>query len=255
MGGQAGLATPLVWALWIAGLVVAVRRAWVYLDPRWSLLVALSLPAIVVFLQHAIGDRVQGNWPAIVYPALTVAAGGAAIRRRWWIGASALGFAITGLTYAQALSSLIPLPKRLDPIAMRLAGWDGLARQVEAVRTGAGAEFVAADGYGIESEMAWWMPSSVEVVGTDARWRLLALPQAEIGGRVGLLIEPAGRSPEIGAWDQAERIGTADRPGSGTGDLVLYRVTPRRDSGAVALPCRCDERKRGSNRAPQLPGG
>ena len=76
VGGQIGLATPLVWALCMAGLAVAVRRAWRSRDPAWSLLAALSLPPVLVFLQHAFGDRVQGNWPAIIYPALAVAAGG-----------------------------------------------------------------------------------------------------------------------------------------------------------------------------------
>ena len=115
VGGQIGLATPLVWVLCMAGLVAAIRRTWWCRDPRWSLLVALSLPPIAVFLQHAIGDRVQGNWPAIIYPALAVAAGAMALPRRWWIGASALGFAITALVYMQAATSLIPLPPASRP--------------------------------------------------------------------------------------------------------------------------------------------
>src|SRR4051812_18757947 len=76
VGSQLGLATPLVWVLCMAALVVAARRAWQGRDPAWSLLTALSLPPVLVFVQHAIGDRVQGNWPAIIYPALAVAAGG-----------------------------------------------------------------------------------------------------------------------------------------------------------------------------------
>src|SRR6202012_2918041 len=63
VGGQIGLVTPVVWVLCMAGLVVAIRRTWGRRDPRWSLLLALSLPPIAVFLQHATGDRVQGNWP------------------------------------------------------------------------------------------------------------------------------------------------------------------------------------------------
>ena len=170
IGGQIGLATPLVWALCMAGLVVAVRHAWRSRDPAWSLLAALSLPPVLVFVQHAFGDRVQGNWPAIIYPALAIAAGGLRLRGRWWIGASALGFAITVLAYVQAATGVIPLPPRLDPIAMRLAGWDGLAAQVEAFRDASGATFVAADGYGLASELAWWMPPGTTVVGTDDRW-------------------------------------------------------------------------------------
>jgi hypothetical protein len=64
-----------VWVLCMWGLVVAVRHAWRSRDPRWSLLAALSLPPVLIFVQHASGDRVQGNWPAIIYPALAIAAG------------------------------------------------------------------------------------------------------------------------------------------------------------------------------------
>jgi 4-amino-4-deoxy-L-arabinose transferase-like glycosyltransferase len=240
VGGQIGLVTPLVWVLCMAGLVAAIRRTWGRRDPRWSLLVALSLPPIVVFLQHAIGDRVQGNWPAIIYPALAVAAGALALPPRWWIGAAALGFAITALVYIQAATSLIPLPLHLDPIALRLAGWDHLAAQIEASRADAGADFVAADGYALDSELAWWMPPAVKLVGMGARWRLIDLPRAQIEGQVGLLVADSRRRPDAEVWDQVEQVGVADRPG--TAGFSLYRVTPRPGVGEIALPCRCAER-------------
>ena len=176
LGGQIALVTPLVWALCIAGLIVAIHRTWQHHDPCWSLLAALSLPPILVFVQHAIGDRVQGNWPAIIYPALAVAAGGMALRPRLWVGACALGFAITAVVYMQATTGLMPLPPRLNPIALRLTGWDGLADQVEAVRKAAGADFVVASGYAVSSELAWWLPEGVRVIATDSRWRLFDLP-------------------------------------------------------------------------------
>ncbi len=240
VGGQIGLATPLVWALCMIGLGVAVIRAWRRRDAGWSLLVALSLPPIVVFVQHAVGDRVQGNWPAIIYPALVVAAGGMALRARWWISASALGFAITVIVYLQALVHPVPLPSRLDPIALRLAGWDGLATEAEAARVAARADYIAADNYSVASELAWWLPSQVSVVGTDPRWRLLDLPARPIGGTTGLWITDAGRhmAPETTPWLQVERVGTIFRPGSGTAGLALYRIQPRPGAEAVALPRR-----------------
>jgi 4-amino-4-deoxy-L-arabinose transferase-like glycosyltransferase len=239
VGGQIGLATPLVWALCMAGLVAAIRRTWRYRDPRWALLVALSLPLIVMFLQHAVGDRVQGNWPAPIYPALAVAAGRMALRRHWWVGASALGFAITVVVYLQAATSLVPLPLRLDPIALRLAGWDGLAAQVEASRRATGAEFVVADGYALESELAWWMAPGAKLVGIDARWRLMNLPQADIGGQAGLLVADSRRRPDTKLWDHVEPVGTADR--SSITHFALYSVTPRPGIEAIALPCHCAE--------------
>jgi 4-amino-4-deoxy-L-arabinose transferase-like glycosyltransferase len=235
IGGQIGLATPLVWALCMAGLVVAVRRGWRGRDPNWSLLVALSLPPVVVFVQHAIGDRVQGNWPAIIYPALALAAGGIAPPPRWWVGACALGFAITAVAYVQAATGVIPLPPRLDPVAMRLAGWEGLAAQVEAARVAAGADFVVADSYAVTSELAWWLPSNVRVVGTDARWQLLDLPGAPIAGASGLLVEGAGRGVDEALWTQIQPVGAARRVGSGASGFVLYRVVSSLEAKAVAI--------------------
>lgn len=238
VGGQIGLATPLVWGLCMVGLMVAARRAWRQRDPAWSLLVALSLPPLLVFVQHALGDRVQGNWPAIIYPALVIAAGGVAISRRWWIGASALGFAITALVYGQAASGLLPLPPRLDPIAARLWGWDGLAQQIEASRAATGADYVAVEGYGLGSELAWWMPAGTRVVGTDERWMLTTLPVVPIEGKPGVLVRDARRAdpPDPAMWVDVQRIGTVRRVGAAGPDFAVFRVMGV--GGLVGLPGR-----------------
>jgi 4-amino-4-deoxy-L-arabinose transferase-like glycosyltransferase len=237
LGGQIGLVTPLVWALCLAGLGASIEHAWRRRDPGSSLLVALSVPPIIVFLQHAFGDRVQGNWPAIIYPALAVAAGGMALRSRWWIGASALGFAITAVVYLQALAHPIALPARLDPIALRLAGWDGLAAEVEAARVAADADFIVADSYAVTSELVWWLPPGVSVIGIEARWWLLDLPRTPIGGATGLWVTDAGHNlaSDTAPWTHVERVGTANRPGSGTPGLALYKILPRAGVDAVVL--------------------
>jgi 4-amino-4-deoxy-L-arabinose transferase-like glycosyltransferase len=240
-GGQIGLATPLVWVLCVMGLVAAVRNAWRSRDPGWSLLAALSLPPVLVFLQHAIGDRVQGNWPAIVYPALAIAAGGLVIRRRWWIGAAGLGFAITGVAYVQATTGVLALPPKLDPIAMRLAGWNALPHQLRGSGFLDGARFVAADGYGLASELAWWMPPDIPIAGTDDRWRMTVLPPVSITGQTGLLVRDAARSdpPDTAMWTDIRRVGTVTRPGAAGAGYAVYRVAAAGGSrGQVELPHR-----------------
>jgi 4-amino-4-deoxy-L-arabinose transferase-like glycosyltransferase len=252
-GSQLGLATPLVLVLCMAGLIAAARRALQNRDSAWSLLAALSVPAVLVFLQHAIGDRVQGNWPAVIYPALTVAAGGLVrpvhnrvaynrlVQDRMWIGASALGFAITGLAYLQAATSLVPLPPRLDPVAIRLAGWDSLARQVEAHRAVIGAAWVAADGYAVASELAWWLPDGMRVVSDDPHFALISLPAAEIAGQPGLLLRDARHAdaPDPVLWPDAEPIGRVMRPGAPASVFTVYRVTAAPERlHAVVLPRR-----------------
>jgi 4-amino-4-deoxy-L-arabinose transferase-like glycosyltransferase len=229
-GGQIGLATPLVWLLCIAGLITAVRR---WREPGWALLAALSVPPALVFVQHALGDRVQGNWPAILYPALTLASGGLAVRDRWWKSAAALGFGMTALAYIQAAAGVIPLPPRLDPSALRLRGWDGLAWQVTVAREAAGASFVATDGYAVGSELAWHLAGET-VVGVDPRWRLFALPAYPIADAIGVLVMDIRQreGPDPAVWAEIERIGEAVRPGAGAPSYALYRVKGRANAAS-----------------------
>jgi len=191
LGGQIGLVTPGIWLLCVAGLLLAARRSWRTRDPVWTLLACLSLPAVLIFTQHAIGDRVQGNWPAIIYPAAVIAA--AALVTPPWprlrVPSAVLGFAITGLVYLQAITGLIPLPPTKDPTA-RLAGWDALAAAVEAARREAGAEFVVADSYALAAELAWTLPPGIRVVSTERRWHFTALPIVPLDGVPGLLVHP-----------------------------------------------------------------
>lgn len=220
IGAQIGLATPLVFALCMLGLGRAVSRAWRHRDPAWSLLAALSLPPILTFLQHAIGDRVQGNWPAIIYPALVIAAGALAIPRKWLNAAVALGLAITALAYLQATTRLLPLPPKSDPVAIRLAGWDGLAGQVDDAGRSAGATCVIADGYSLASELAWWLPVGTPVLSPDGRWALTTLPVTRCGPA--LLVRDARRSdaPPAGAIP----AGSVHRPGAPDGGYALFRL-------------------------------
>ena len=238
IAGQIGLATPMIWLLCMVGLAAAVKRALRQRDPSWSLLAALSVPPSLVFLQHALGDRVQGNWPAILYVALAVAAAAAVPSRRWIGAASALGFALTLLVYGQATLGLVPVPPRLDPLALRLNGWDGLAQTIQAAATANAAAFVAAEGYALASELAWSMPGPLVIVGIDDRWRLTTLPAADIAGKPGLLVRDARRQdpPDPAAWTVLRRLDDAARPGSGTPGFAVYRVTATRQAQPVALP-------------------
>jgi 4-amino-4-deoxy-L-arabinose transferase-like glycosyltransferase len=241
LGGQIGLVTPWIWVLCMAGLIAAARRAWTTRDAGWSLLTALSLPPLLVFIQHAIGDRVQGNWPAILYPALVIAAAGRAKpgRDSAWIGASALGFSITVIVYAQASLGLLPVPVRFDPIALRLTGWKGFATQADVLRREAGATFIVADGYATDSELAWWLATDATVVGTDARWALTALPPAAIAGETGLLLRDVRRRepPDPAVWEDARAAGTVMRAGAPFG-FSAFVVRPVAGLAAVSLPRR-----------------
>ena len=221
IAGQFGLLTPLVFAFSVGGIVLAARNAWRSRDPAWSLLAAMTIPGVILFLQHALGDRVQGNWPAIIYPAAAIAA--AQLRthvwERLWSPAIALGFTITLLAYVQALFAVLPLPLRLDPIALILSGWDRLAIQVDAVRQQAGAQYIAADQYGVAAELAYALKAPV--VGLEPRWAMFDLPRAEIAGRVGILVQTGGDLDRT-LWSSATELAVAKR---GIQMFRIYRVT------------------------------
>ncbi len=230
VGSQLGLGTPLVVVLCAAGVWMAARRWRQGAAP--ALLAALTVPGAVVFLQHGVGDRVQANWPAILFPAACIAA--AAYAPRFWRPAAALGFGIGALVYLQATTAVIPLPRRLDPSLIRLGGWTGLAEQVAAVHAG----FVAADNYGLAAMLAHDIPGPV--VGAEPRWSLFALPAAVIAGQSGILIRSRRRAgpPDASPWLTLTPAGrlTRSRDGVVAEEYDLFRVTARQDM--VRLPSR-----------------
>jgi 4-amino-4-deoxy-L-arabinose transferase-like glycosyltransferase len=240
VGGQIGLATPIVFVLMAAGVWIAVRRS-LTRDPAWALLAAMTAPGLLVFVQHAVGDRVQANWPAIVYPAAAICA--AALGWRLWRPAVALGLAVTALAYVQGAVAPFPLPRRLDPTLIRLGGWDGVSRDLEAMRREQGAGWVASEAYDIASLLAWRAPPGVPVLGADDRWALFRLPRAD-GAGPGLLLVSQRRSepPNAAYWATFEPVGQLVRSRGGVPDGVeaerfrVYRVTQRPGAATTRMP-------------------
>ena len=120
LAAQMGLATPFLFVLMLVGLCRGTRRG-----------SDLLLPAILVwtgtgyFLEHALHDRVQGNWPCFLFPALAILAADAFWLQGWrrWISLLAAPLAallLLGL-YVQAL--FMPLHLAKDPLA-RILGRD-----------------------------------------------------------------------------------------------------------------------------------
>jgi 4-amino-4-deoxy-L-arabinose transferase-like glycosyltransferase len=255
LGGQIAVATPLIFLLCVAGMVVAARSAWRKCDPAWTLLAILSLLPALVFAQHAIGDRVQPNWPAICYPTAAVAAAG--LSGRFWlrlrIPAIALGLLITGAVYVQAAFSPLSLPSKRDPIALQMRGWQGLAAMVEDVWRRRGASFVAADQYGLAAELARYLPAAVPVIAIGPRWSSFNLPPAAVDGTTGILVEPDRHATPI--WPALEEIGTAAREHHGVAieTYRLYRVIPDHSTSAVRLPHPHSASSRGTVGNPNRP--
>lgn len=114
LGAQLGLLTPLVAVLAGIGFWRARRPG----DDRFVLFVIVGV-ALLYFLQHSLHDRVQGNWPCFLAPALAILAADA-FGRGWLSRAAApvAGVMLLAL-YLQAATGLLPLKN--DPVARLLA--------------------------------------------------------------------------------------------------------------------------------------
>lgn len=223
IGGQIGLASPLIWLLCLAGLVWAARAAWRG-DAGAALLLCLTVPAALVFLEHAAGDRVQGNWPAILYPAAVLAAGvvtGGSWPARLFVPALGLGAAFTALVYAQALWGVLPVPPARDPAALQMAGWPSLARAI-----GARTDCVVARNYGLASELAFYAPPGLRVIAAAPRWALFRLKAGDCAAG-GMAVHRLN-TPDAGAAALIRRRGTAA--------VAAYTLTPA--PAPVAPPAR-----------------
>ncbi len=242
LGGQIGLATPLVALLCAGGIGLAAREAW-RRDPASLLLAALTLIPAAVFIQHALGDRVQANWPAIVYPAACLAATGlTGWWRRLFTPAIASGFALTALVWLQATAAPLPLPRALDPTLMRLGGWPAFAAAVTGAAARENAAFIAADNYGDASLLARLAPTAAPVLGAGSRWASFALADASslVAGRPGLLVRSARRDepPSRAEWTAISPVGDIVRARDGVAaeTFHLYRVTHAQAGTLVVLP-------------------
>jgi 4-amino-4-deoxy-L-arabinose transferase-like glycosyltransferase len=241
VAGQVGLATPIVFLLCAAGTALAVA-AWARRgDAAAALLAAMVLPGTAIFLWQATGSRVQGNWPAILYPAACIAAAAFTPRRLlgWRRPAIALGAALALLAYVQAAFAPVPLPRRADPTLARLGGWDGLAAAVEAERQRLGARFVASEEYGLASQLALRLPAGVPVIALNERWALFDLPRPE-PGVTGLLIQ-SERRDSAPDWPMAEPVTRVEgslvreRRGIEAERYRIFRVETRPEMPPAAL--------------------
>ncbi len=244
LGGQAALVTPFLFLLCLAGLAVCARAAWRGHAAAPTLLAAFSLLPALVFVQHALGDRVQANWPAILWPAaaLTAASAPQAWRRTLFRPGLALGLVLTALVYIQACLHPLPLPPRLNPLA-RIVGYRGLATRLAALPQSDG--FLAIDEYGTASLIDFLAPSCRPVLAVAPRWRYFALPSGAglLRNRSGLLLRTTRRHnpPSHEGWRAATKGVTVARRADGATleTYHLWHVTAgATPPEAAVLPCR-----------------
>jgi 4-amino-4-deoxy-L-arabinose transferase-like glycosyltransferase len=174
--GQIGLATPLIFLACVLGIVWATRR-W-RRQPEAGFLATTTLLPFLVFAEHALGDRVQANWPCILYPTACLAAAGCGFRP--WRTAAVLGFVLTVLVYGQAAAALFPLPRAWDPTLAQLGGWQEWATQLDALRRARHLDYIATSHYGEAALLRWYLPNTTVVIGVHPRWRFFSFPSASL---------------------------------------------------------------------------
>jgi hypothetical protein len=189
-----------------------------------------------------LGDRVQANWPGILYPAAAIAAVGLGARwAKWRKPALGLGFALTGLIWVQGAAAPLALPMRLDPTLMRLGGWEDLASALKRSALAEQATFIASDNYSHAALLARLLPKAMPVLGAEDRWRLFELADAHpvIAGHTGLLVRSARRddAPEQENWAEITRLGIVERSRGGmpAEGFRVYRVVGRASAAPIAV--------------------
>jgi 4-amino-4-deoxy-L-arabinose transferase-like glycosyltransferase len=131
-GAQLGMASPLIFVLMAVGLWRATNRRSVRASEsdqqkgNQLMLALLAWTALGYFLQHSLHDRVQGNWPCFIYPALAILAASAAtvtglLRRISMIAAPLAAVLLAALYVHAAFPQVLHLRK--DPVA-RILGRD-----------------------------------------------------------------------------------------------------------------------------------
>ncbi len=168
-GGQAGLVSPMLFALLLVASFKALGTSATTHAQRRApaigrLLAIVSLLIFAFFVYSATKRRVEPNWPALSYIAAIVVFATHMSSRAWgrWsrVALTLAGF-MSGATYLNAFIPLVPVPARADPVA-RSAGWDELTDIVELeLQRRASPDrrvWVATDRYQEASELAFHLP-------------------------------------------------------------------------------------------------
>ena len=185
LGTQILLATPFIFALAALGMAFSSRDR----NSGTFLLAALVFPSAVYFLVHSLHDRVQGNWPCFLYPALALAAAEAWTRTDWsgwtkpvWRISRNLAIPVSAVLlaaiYAQALIGVIPLG-RGDPLARLLAvGIGPVANNIEHEQAAMNAAAILTTDYTSTAWLSFYLPSRPLIVQLNEEQRYPDAPRA-----------------------------------------------------------------------------
>ncbi len=244
IGVQWLLMTPIIGALAFVGLVQGLARLSRRTSSGEALVVITSLPFLAYLLIHALHDRVNGNWPAPLMPALAML--GALAASHWPLSrlvraAAPVGFAILALAAAEILHPFLPLDPARNP-AMLTQGWSELANALRTKQAETGTGWIATASYEDTAALSFALRDTTDVVQLNERVRygFLPAPPDALIRQPALFIDWEDRGEAFLAnhkscYGHAERLGTVARQyGAATIEtFVLYRLTDVKIGPAV----------------------
>ena len=199
VASQFGLATPPIFVLACIALFWGLRQPD---EPRSArvLIGAMIWPILIYFAWHALHERVQGNWPEPMYPALAIACALAVHQLRDRSGAVAttarvatvsavpIGLFLAAAVYLQAIFGLFPAGATDPTLRMLGAGWPQLAAKIESARATAGAAVILATDYETASWLSFYLPPATQVEQINQRIRWVNEPAPDLRQFNGVMI-------------------------------------------------------------------
>ncbi|AEV35989.1 glycosyl transferase, family 39 [Pseudovibrio sp. FO-BEG1] len=246
IGAVAGLLNPLVFIIAMVG-AWRVIRLMLKQDNAASLLVLTVLPFLIYLFFHSLHSRVQGNWPAPMYPTLALFAGIVAAYPpanvgRWFKAlaptAVGLGVVLAGLVYVHAFTALNTSLGRKDP-THQMRGWQQIGDEVARLAKANDIDWVATTSYGLTGQMSNALKTSgLKVYGIPERMRYAMIPDnlqnPENSDMLYVTEERRDRSQKLKSnFNQVELLETIPRENKGLfGKTAIENVRIYRLSGA-----------------------
>ncbi len=205
VGSNIILATPPIFILGCIGTYLLAKKN-PENRPSFVLILSMLAPMGLYFIWLSTHERVQGNWPEPIYPAVSVAAAYAAHHLRDRSGALAawsngarraavfVGLLLASVAFLEATTGFLPLGRH-DPRARVLGvGWPQLSAQIDVLRARAGAKLILTSDYTLNSWAKFYLPAGTPVEQFDERVRWTNEPAIDPSLTHGTALYICGRS-------------------------------------------------------------
>jgi 4-amino-4-deoxy-L-arabinose transferase-like glycosyltransferase len=253
LGGQAGLATPILFCLLLGYGLVGVFGCRFRSRRDLLFLFLHGWPVLAFFGLTSLSGRVaEGNWPAPAWPAVLLL-GWAVYRegfdqrpahRRWMAAGIGLTAVVTLAVHLHLVVPFLPIAPRRDPIG-QFHGWPQLGRYVREIVDGRPPRpgtFILADRGTTGAEAAFYAGGGIETVDFSRPERVTYLdPRGLAGTDAVILIHRSDASPDLEPYRplfrRVEYLSTHTPVYRGE-PLTRFRIHLALGEGFLGLPSR-----------------